>query len=128
MVGFGVVLGSVRDLLAAIVAALAEESRDAHGLDLGGPESLSYRALVERCAALHGNRVRIVNLPISLLMGFAGLMERVSKNPPITRAMLGVLEHADCIDNRPALEILDIGLTPLNETLARYIGPPNKAS
>ncbi|MCP4037791.1 MAG: NAD(P)H-binding protein [bacterium] len=117
----------IRDLLAAIIAALADDSRDSHALDLGGPEALSYRALVERVAALFGNRVRVIKLPVGLMMALAGLLEKISRDPPITRAMLGVLEHDDRIDNASALEQLGVELTPLEQTLARYVGPQTGA-
>jgi hypothetical protein len=50
----------------------------------------------------------------ALALGF----ERFAAEPPLTRAMLGVLEHDDRIDPSPALQRLGLALTPLAETLA----------
>ena len=47
----------------------------------------------------------------------AALLERISKDPPITRAMLGVLEHDDSIDPSAAARRLGLVLTSLAETL-----------
>lgn len=116
----------IRDLLSAVVASLDDESQTSHVLDLGGPEALSQRELVARAGKLYANHARILAIPLFAMRAFAALMERTQKNPPITNAMLGVLQHDDRIDNRAALETLGIELTPLDDTLARYIGPPTK--
>ena len=51
------------------------------------------------------------------------LAEKLLANPPLTRAMLGVLDHDDDIDPKPACDALGIQLTPLDETLLRCVGP-----
>jgi hypothetical protein len=62
-------------------------------------------------------------VPLFLVRALAAVMERLSGNPPITPSMLGVLQHDDTVDSTPATEALGIELTPLDETLERYIGP-----
>ena len=114
----------VGDLLNAIMTSLAIESGDSHFLNLGGPEALTHRELIARAAQLFGKSgSQVIRIPVSLVRGLAALLERFQANPPITPAMLGVLEHDDRIDNGPALETLGLELTPLDETLKRYIGP-----
>jgi hypothetical protein len=71
-------------------------------LELAGPESLPHRALVERAAAVLGTSVAITSVPAALATPFAWIAERASADPPITRAMLGVLERDDAIDPEPA--------------------------
>jgi NADH dehydrogenase len=106
-----------RDLVRALELALtAPVEREA--LDLAGPESLTHRALVLRVAALLGRRPRIAPLPLAAATAFAFALERLVADPPLTRAMLGVLEHDDCIDPLPAARALGLTLTPLGETLA----------
>ncbi|MDJ0788026.1 MAG: NAD(P)H-binding protein [Myxococcota bacterium] len=106
------------DVVAAVRSAAADTGPDHHGLDLSGPESLSHRELVLRVAERLGTKPRIVPLPRGLVFGLAGLLERL-QNPPVTRAMLGVLEHDDDIDPGPACKALGIELTPLDDTLDR---------
>lgn len=113
----------IRDLLCAIIACLMDDSGVSHDFQLGGPETLSQRELVLRAAALHHNTPSIRSLPLFVARAFAALMERVSTNPPITTGMLGVLQHDDQIDSHHAIESLGLRLTPLDKTLARYIGP-----
>jgi uncharacterized protein YbjT (DUF2867 family) len=106
-----------RDLVRALQLALtAPVEREA--LDLAGPESLSHRDLVLRVAALFGRRPRIVPLPLAAASALALAMERLAADPPLTRAMLGVLEHDDRIDPLPAARRLGLALTPLDDTLA----------
>jgi uncharacterized protein YbjT (DUF2867 family) len=104
------------DVIAAIRGALADRG-GAGAFDLAGPESLSRTALVHRAAQVLGRRTRVASIPLALGLGAAFLLERVSANPPVTRAMLGVLDHDDCIDPEPALAELGITLTSLDETL-----------
>ncbi len=112
-----------RDVVQAILAALADESDAMSALDLCGPECLEHRDLLARVAALHGKAPRVLSLPVPLARFFAGAMERFSKNPPITRPMLEILQHDDQLDETSCCERLGITLTPLSKTLRDYMGP-----
>jgi NADH dehydrogenase len=112
-----------RDVIAAILLALSQGTLANTVLDLAGPESLSHRELVLRAAALHGRTPRIVPVPLGLVRAFAAVAERVLANPPLTRAMLEVLEQDDRIDPAPACAQLGLTLTPLSDTLRRTVGP-----
>ena len=107
------------DVLAAVLIGLGLQETAVSGrYDLAGPESLSRRALTHRAAEVLGNRPpSVISLPIGLGMALAGLLERFSVNPPVTRAMLGVLDHDDHIDPTASLSALGLTLTPLNEAL-----------
>jgi NADH dehydrogenase len=109
------------DVVAAIVAALGGAVPGRQVMELAGPESLTRRALTQRAAALLGRRTRMISLPLVCGRGAAWLLERLSDDPPVTRAMLGVLDHDDRIDPRPAAAALGIRLTPLDETLRRVV-------
>jgi hypothetical protein len=62
-------------------------------------------------------------LPYALEHAMAFAAEMLFPDPPLTRAMLGVLDHDDEIDPKPACDELGIQLTPLGETLLRCVGP-----
>ncbi len=111
-----------RDVVAAIAAALAKPELAGRTLDVAGPESLPRRELVHRAAAIAGNQPRFIPIPFGLLRGFAALLERFTTNPPVTTAMLEVLEHDDRVDPKLASDALGITLTPLDETLRRVVG------
>ena len=64
---------------------------------------------------------RIVPIPLAPVRLLAALMARLLSNPPITPAMLGVLQHDDRIDTAVACERLGLELTPLYDTLAHCL-------
>lgn len=106
------------DVIAAVLASLQQ----AHGrLQLAGPESLTRRALVERAARILGRRTRVVSLPFALGASVIGVLEKLMTNPPVTRAMLEVLDHDDAIDPEPAATRLGIRLTSLDEMLRQAL-------
>ncbi|HXK21877.1 MAG TPA: NAD(P)H-binding protein [Myxococcota bacterium] len=109
------------DVVEAIAAALARPEPLRGAVDLAGPESLTHRELVLRAARVLGRDVRVRSIPYALAFGFAWLAERLLANPPLTPAMLGVLEHDDAIDPADACRRLGISLTPLDETLRRAL-------
>ena len=111
----------VGDVIDAMCACLAEPQA-ARTLALAGPESLPRAELIARAAAVLGNTTRVLSLPLFLGMSLAALLELVSANPPVTRAMLGVLDHDDAVDPAPACAALGIELTSLDRALARCFG------
>lgn len=111
------------DLIAAICQALTRRDATDLLLSLPGPETLTREALIQRAALVFGRTVTVRSLPISLGMALAGVLARVSANPPVTRAMLGVLDHDDDASNGPALTELGLELTELDEVLRRCLEP-----
>ena len=104
------------DVTAAIRQAVALSHDGA--LDLAGPESLSRRALLQRTAACMGSTTQVLGLPLSIGFAFAWVVQTLLANPPLTTAMLGVLDHDDDIDPAPALHALQLsGLTAIEETV-----------
>ncbi len=86
-------------------------------LDLGGPEVLTRAALTERAAAVLGGETRVRSLPRGLGFAMASVLGLLP-NPPVTRAMLEVLDHDDDVDSKLALDALQMdSLTPLDEML-----------
>ena len=79
--------------------------------DLGGPESLSRKALLQRSSEILGSSTRVVSVPISVGILSGKIFELIMTNPPITAAMMGVLDHDDSIDTKDAMT--KIGLEKL---------------
>ena len=109
------------DVVNALVAATRLAPAD-RTLELAGPESLSREQLIKRAGQCFGNEPIVISLPLWLGYTLAFLLEKVSRSPPVTRAMLGVLDHDDRVDNGPALKELGIELTSLDETLQAVLG------
>jgi uncharacterized protein YbjT (DUF2867 family) len=116
------------DVTRAIESALADRSADDAVLDLAGPECLTHRDLVCRGAALIARKPRFLPVPLAVASLFARWAERFSDDPPLTPAMLGVLERDDRIDPSPACARLGLTLTPLDETLRRCLVEDGTAS
>jgi NADH dehydrogenase len=108
------------DVVEALVKALSP-STGSGAIDLGGPESLSRTALVRRAARILGRDPVVVSLPLALGLGAAWVFEKTSASPPISRAMLGVLDHDDSVDPMPACRRLGLALTPLDTMLERCL-------
>jgi NADH dehydrogenase len=108
------------DVIAAIIAALGL-SPDARVLTLAGTESLSRSALIKRAGTYFDNQPKVISLPMWLGMLMAGLLEALMSNPPVSRAMLGVLDHDDDVDVSEAVGVLGIKLTDLNTTLGNLL-------
>ena len=88
-------------------------------LSLGGPESLSRRALIQRCAEVQSEGIpTVISLPFGLGYAIAWLCELLLKSPPVTRAMLGLLDHDDQIETDAQAQ-LNLVLTPLDELFLR---------
>jgi NADH dehydrogenase len=108
------------DVVNAIRAALGESFGR---LLLAGPESLSRADLVRRAGVVLGSEPRPLSLPIGLGRAVIGLLEAILPNPPMTRAMLDVLDHDDQIDPLDAARRLGISLTSLDQTLRSVLQP-----
>ena len=107
------------DIIDVIYGLLTNETHPS-SIELAGPESLSRRELINRASTLLENSTRVVSLPIWLGMLIARGLEFLS-SPPITRAMLGVLDHDDAIDVSTTCNDLGIQLSSLDETLAHVL-------
>lgn len=116
------------DVVSAMIAATTRDGLDDVALDLAGPESITRRELLTRCAALYGKNPSVVPIPRSLMLSAAFAMEKLSGNPPLSRAMVGVLDHDDDVDTTEACARLGIELTPLDETLRRCVGPGSETA
>ncbi|MEO1955566.1 MAG: NAD(P)H-binding protein [Gammaproteobacteria bacterium] len=102
---------------------LNEESSPSGITILTGPTSLTREQLVEKAAKLLKVKVKVISLPLFLGYTLARIFEMLSSNPPISGAMLGVLDHDDDIDSSSACRELEIELTALDKMLERTIRP-----
>ena len=109
------------------IAALLERADAPEVVELAGPERITRRELTRRAGRVLGRRALLVSLPIAAGRLLATLFETLSPNPPVTRAMLGVLDHDDHVDVAPACRDLGLELTGLDETLRRCLAPSHSS-
>jgi NADH dehydrogenase len=105
---------------AALNAALDLDCAAGESLDLVGPESLSRRALIERCAKLAGGSPFLVPVPVAAVRLALGLRERFL-GPGFSPEVLDVILDDVRLDPKPAAKALRIELRPLDETLERTL-------
>ena len=108
------------DVVDAIMSAVSLIPAD-RIIELAGPESLMRKALIERAGSLLVNKPTVISLPIALGYSLAWVLEKTSSNPPVTRAMLGVLDHDDAINTSAGTNQLGLTLTPLDEMLRNVL-------
>jgi len=109
----------VRDVVEALLRALQVSPPLNAVLELGGPETLSHAELIARAAVIVGGAPRTLPLPLGAVRAVSTLLETFLPNPPLSRTVLEVLQHDDCIDNARACSALDLELRDLDSTL-RY--------
>ena len=112
-----------RDVVSAVLAACeASPGRDLL-LDAAGPECLTHKNLVLRAARLYENEPKIGSIPHGLARFAVSMLDRLLSNPPISRAMFDILQHDDRTNTDAFCKALGLELTPLDQTLADFVGP-----
>lgn len=98
----------VADLAAVICAALAGTMTGTY--ELGGPEPVTYREMLEETMRAYGLRRPTVPLPVPFMKPAAFLFERTMADPPVTVRQLDLL----AVDNTPQPNAVDqvFGIRP----------------
>ena len=106
------------DIIKVDIKRTLKEDHSPSGIKaLAGPTSLTRERLIEKTAKQLGVKVKVFSLPLFLGYTLAKICEMLFSKPPITQAMLGVLDHDDDIDPLPVSKELGINLTTLDEML-----------
>ena len=100
----------VDDLVSAIVASLERPAARRGEYDVGGPEALSLRALIEQSARAVGRRAVLVPLPLSPVHSLVRALRRMGLPTPIRPEQLLRLEESKAVDITPARR--DLGFSP----------------
>jgi nucleoside-diphosphate-sugar epimerase len=74
----------VDDMVAAMVGAIERPEAEGPPVIVAGPRPITYREMVEHCAATVGRRVLILPLPLSLIKSALGFVERLGIKLPFT--------------------------------------------
>jgi len=113
---------AVGDVLRYLVGCLGDERTAGGVFDIGGPEILSYRDMMERFARLRGKRLLIVPVPLltpKLSSYWVGLVTPVK--PSISMPLIeGLRNEVVCRDTR-LRDLLPFPLTPFDEALRRAL-------
>ncbi len=100
----------VGDVADAVVAALEQPAAPGRTYELGGPEVLSFKELMELTLRETQRRCALVNLPFGLAMLEATFLEWLPR-PPLTRDQVRMLRR-DNVVAPDALGLAALGITP----------------
>lgn len=115
----------VGDVADAVMAALEDEAAAGKTYELGGPEVVTFRQVMEIVMAETGRKRILAPAPSALMRPFAAIAEMLPVPPPITRDQLTLLE-SDNVVSEGAATLADLGVTPtamaaeVPEYLVRY--------
>jgi len=89
---------AVDDLAIAVERSLTDPERGRHAYELGGPEHVTYRQIVDAVMAATGMRRLKVGLPIPLIKGLTALTDRVLPIFPVSHDQIASLGRPNYTD------------------------------
>jgi len=118
---------AVGDVINYLTGCLHEERTAGGTFDIGGPEVLTYREMMERFAAIEGRRLLIIPVPVltpKLSSYWIGLVTPIK--PSIAMPLIeGLANEVICRDNR-IRELLPFRLTPYDESVKIALSEENE--
>ena len=93
----------IKDWLKCIRRVIEDPGSFAGTYDIGGPEHLSYREIVECLSRAMGHRKPVFSIPMGFMKLSTSILERFLPSPPVTTDQLRLLEQ-DNIADLKALE------------------------
>lgn len=100
----------VEDVASAVVRALEDEAAPGRIYELGGPDVLTYREIVEMVLRHLGRRRLLLPVPFGAWHALAGAASLLPA-PPLTRDQVALLEH-DNVVGEGAATLADLGIEP----------------
>jgi NADH dehydrogenase len=107
----------VGDVVKGIADCLKRPDTEKRVFEVGGPERITYNALIDRIAAVQGVRVRKVHIPLPRFRRIVGFFSRFEKFP-LTPDMLEVLLAGNTCERDPFFSTF--GIDPLHAGDARF--------
>jgi NADH dehydrogenase len=114
----------VEDVAAAVAIVLTASDPPAPTCELGGPELLSYRALLERVMDHVGRRRTLLPVPFPMWDGLAAA-GRLLPSPPLTEGQVALMRRDNVVDpGLPGFGALGIEPAPIEAELRRRMARP----
>ncbi len=85
------------DVARCLVQVLDEDTFSGETIEIGGPEQLSYTAMMRQVMATMGIRRRGIPVPMGILRLVVPIMARVMPDPPVTPVELGQLDFDNIV-------------------------------
>ena len=109
------------DVSTAVVRALEQEWTAGQVLELGGPDVVSYRELLEQVMRAAGRRPVLVSVP-NFVWTLLALMLSPLANPPLTEGQVALMRHDNVVSSAmPDLASLGIKPRSMDSVLRRRV-------
>jgi uncharacterized protein YbjT (DUF2867 family) len=113
---------AVDDVIAYLAGCLADERTTGRTFDIGGPEVLTYKEMMERFGRIEGRNLFILPVPVltpKLSSYWVGLITPVS--PSVSMPLIEGLKNEVICRENAIREILPIRLTPYDEAVRQAL-------
>ena len=111
------------DIARYLVGVAGKEAAIGETFDAGGPETMTYRQMIERIAALLGRRPRIVEVPVLTPALSALWLELVTPvNAAVARPLVEGLRSPTVAREERLRRLLPFELTPFDQAARRALG------
>lgn len=113
---------AVDDVIAYLAGCLADERTAGMTFDIGGPEVLTYKEMMERFALIEGRSLLILPVPVltpKLSSYWVGLITPV--RPSVSMPLIEGLKNEVICRENTIRELLPIRLTPYEEALRKAL-------
>src|SRR5689334_22018596 len=98
----------VDDMVAAMVGAIERPQAEGSPVIVAGPQPITYREMVEHCAAAVGRRVIVLPLPLSLIKSALSFAERLGIKLPFSAIELTRATENKAFDVSPLRDRLGV--------------------
>ncbi len=120
---------AVADVIAYLVGCLTEERTAGETLDIGGPEILSYREMMERFARIRGKSPLIIPIPfltLKLSSYWIGLITPIK--PSIAMPLIEGVRNEMVCRNQRIRELIPIPLTSFDDAVRSALAEEQKSA
>lgn len=109
---------AIADTIGYLQAALGNHKTHHRSFDIGGPDVLTYRAMMKRTAAILGKRRAIIGVPVltpTLSSYWVDLVTPVSYE--LAQPLIEGLRNDTVVEDNSAQEVMPIPLTPFDDAV-----------
>ncbi len=111
----------VEDVATAFASALGNPETHGKSYDLGGPKPLSILEILDIVMRQIGKKRPKMHIPAPLMALQAGLLEKLLKNPPVTREQIKMLKEDSVCAIDGLAETFALSMRPLEEGVRYYL-------
>jgi uncharacterized protein YbjT (DUF2867 family) len=111
----------IKDWLTCIGRVIEDPATFSGTFDIGGPEHLAYRQIVEELSRAAGYRKPTFSIPMGFMKLSASLLERFLPSPPVTSDQLRLLEQDNICELKAVEKVFGFIPERYEDALRRFI-------